>query len=486
MSVWTLRTPRRATALLVALSLALSGCATSAPSVSTPSTHVVEQVRAEKKMLLLLRIRRTEGGRPVDDPLRGGAVPGCLIRSASLDTTQLPTCERSTRSPSGEARRDGWFYLALDPGSYWLSPVPPGAVPDSQPGWLTVHPRPSNRYGYQWRGEVTAVPEFRAEVTGGDQVVYAGTLVFDASSEQKNALGGRWPREHPPDTVTLVDESADAEQVFGQAFRAAGFDRMTVRLMEAVGRPLPGGRLEELGPIGVATIGAGGMKTPSLMARALGLWLAPTGVLVVGGAEVGGYGGGALVLLGLAYAPVGALIGAIHGATAEHRWKPCAEQLDGELARTDPTAQLSTALADALASRVATSIVDVTAEHARQIEEARGIHSILLSQVSRVEIREGQSGFFVEVGLRTRLRDVRARRWVYDRSFVYSDGSSPLARPYEGELPEWSTGRKLQDYCGAEGMNTFRVEIERAIALTVTQVAADLGVVRSNGVRPPR
>ena len=83
MSVWTFRTPRRATALLVALSLALSGCATSAPSVSTPSTHVVEQVRAEKKMLLLLRIRRTEGGRPVDDPLRGGAVPGCLIRSAS-------------------------------------------------------------------------------------------------------------------------------------------------------------------------------------------------------------------------------------------------------------------------------------------------------------------------------------------------------------------------------------------------------------------
>jgi hypothetical protein len=243
--------------------------------------------------------------------------------------------------------------------------------------------------------------------------------------------------------------------------------------MGPYGDPLPNGALNALFPMRLVAVPEAALQGPLLFNRAMQLWMTPAGALIAAGAESGsGYAGAGLVMLGLAYAPLGALGGAIHGAVAEARWKPCDERLRAHLARVRPADALQGRLREVLG----TTHANFDPRPGPQPGQAEGgTRTVLWVEITSTALWPGDAGLVTEVAIRARLWDVAARQWAYDRSFVSSPNvAARLLRPYETPFDAASSGRSVTDYCAADGPESFVREIERAADAALAEMIADL------------
>ena len=347
--------------------------------------------------------------------------------------------------------RQGWIYYVLPPGTYYL----------------TV---------YDMEKKDALAPGFLLSVSGEKQLVYAGTL--DIACKR-----GSWASNLPGPCsgVSLTDEG-DAAKVLAQA-HFAQYGPIATSLMSKYDQAVAVTQRPTIFPMGYVT-GAGtkDLVSPEWVKRSIGRAAAPqTAVLAAGlmGVPVLNYAGAFIAAAYVAYLPVGLVVGAIAGKSAEKKWQPCLQELAQEIKENNPTPALQRKLNEELKKFPAFKTVALPPEgDPFQVASRQGLKSLLQVEVHRIQIREcsERGSFCVEVGIRARLWKIPDRSLYLDKALVYTGTSLYERMPSEIQVPGSSPCRKMEAYCGPQGRQIFREEIAAAIPNLVERLFIEVGL----------
>lgn len=199
-------------AQLLILLLIMAGCATT----SLPTNRELGDVLAGQKTLILLRITVDVDGKP-SEPF-GATLADDNVGLAFVNADRITRLE-FYRSPSDEARRDGWIYLIEDPGTYFLAVQPP---------------RTTDAFSYQF--QFRQAPRWRIDALTGSRLVYVGRLHINALT-QRGLLFTRYTM-YDLSKTTVQDERNLAQDVAVRFFSDLG-PPVTV-LMEPLSIPALG------------------------------------------------------------------------------------------------------------------------------------------------------------------------------------------------------------------------------------------------------
>jgi hypothetical protein len=187
----------------------MAGCATT----SLPTNRELGDVLAGQKTLILLRITVDVDGKP-SEPF-GATLADDNVGLAFVTADRITRLE-FYRSPSDEARRDGWIYLIEDPGTYFLAVQPP---------------RTTDAFSYQF--QFRQAPRWRIDALAGSRLVYVGRLHINALT-QRGLLFARYTL-YDLSKTTVQDERTLAQDLAVKFFSNLG-SPVTV-LMESLGIP---------------------------------------------------------------------------------------------------------------------------------------------------------------------------------------------------------------------------------------------------------
>ena len=305
-------------ALVLSCGVLINGCATHSRLPSEGEERLIQQ---HSGVIVLLRLRELVDGKPIEDirlrEKNERAGYGFAVDIGRLNAGQSPdlTMKRPDAtliSPSAEARREGWIYYVLPPDTYYL----------------TV-------YDIEKKGPLA--PGFLLSVPGDKPLVYAGTL--DIACKK---LFLRGPGECSG--VSLTDEG-DAVKVLAQA-HFAQHGPISTSVMSKYDEPVAASQRPALFPMGyVTSAGTKDLVSPEWVKRSVRRAAAPeVAGLAAGLMQLTGIPGAALATAYVAYLPVGLIVGAIAGKSAEKKWQPCIQELAQEIKEDDPTAALQSKL----------------------------------------------------------------------------------------------------------------------------------------------
>jgi hypothetical protein len=438
-------------ALVLSCGVLINGCLGHNRLPSEGEERLIQQ---HSGVIVLLRLREVVDGKPgADIKLREKderAGYGFVVDIGRLDPGQSPDLaakrpDTALISPSAEARRQGWIYYVLPPGTYSL----------------TV---------YDMEKKDTLAPGYLLSVSGEKQLVYAGTL--DIACKK---LFLRGPGQCSG--VSLTDEG-DAAKVLAQA-HFAQYGPISTSLMSKYDGAVAASQRQDIFPMGyVTTAGTKDLVSPDWVKRGLARahWM-PDETLkgLVGATQVGA----GLVTAYMIYLPVGLVVGAIAGKSAAKQWQPCLQELARKIKENDPTAALQRKLHEELKKFHDSKTVAVPPEgDPFRGPGQRGLKSLLQVEVQRIQIRECQErgSFCVEVAIRARLWKIPDKSLYLDKALVYT-GTRPYERiPSEIQVPGSSPCRKMEDYCGPQGKQIFREEIAAAIPNLVERLLIEVGL----------
>ncbi len=204
--------------LLLSLVIILTGCATT--GVRLPNVQEEKSVLLKEKTIVLLRLKVEKDGEPFNPFNKLIAGSGHMyfrLKLANMDKGEYPeyiTLDNShysipAASPSLESKEEGWMYMFLNPGTYYLSFFPPGSKEPSQ--YDKVPPQ---------------VSSFRFYVPQGESIMYIGTL--SVSCEWSRGIIRSFIGESSGIVVTNKTESA--KKIFHTSLTKYG--QMSTSLMQ--------------------------------------------------------------------------------------------------------------------------------------------------------------------------------------------------------------------------------------------------------------
>ncbi len=154
--------------VLLSLVILIAGCA-SPPTVRLPNIQEEASIQLKEKTIVLLRLNVEKDGEPFNPFKRYGSRTYTTFRLklSNMDEGEYPryidnyplTSRIPAVSPSLESRKEGWMYLVLKPGTYYLSFFPIGS---EEPSPFNVSPQ---------------VSAFRFYVPQGESIMYIGTCL---------------------------------------------------------------------------------------------------------------------------------------------------------------------------------------------------------------------------------------------------------------------------------------------------------------------
>lgn len=440
-----------ATLALVVAANITAACATAA---RLPGKSETDAVMSGKRAVVLLRLEgEVDGARP--DPRK------LELRLTRLDDLSRRPVVARPAPYSEAAARDGWAYLELEPGPYFVELPTLSACARCGVGasWGAA------RFGRIYRGEFVPTPAYVLDVPASQHVVYAGTVSLTVATQR--SPGGPQPEYR----AAVVDESPAARAHFDRAFAPLGLSAFVTSLMADYDRRLSPQTTRALSPIGLATATTDQLPRINWRGRVMGDWLTPSALLIGVGAQSGSSGGAFLIMLGVATVPIAAVGGLIAGEVVERQRRPCHEALVEELRDLQPQKGLGARIRTSLA----THRPGEPTEPDQNMDDAR---SLLIVDIMRIELREAPGNrFAVEVAVRARLFDSATSRATYDRSLVYGlVGPRSARRPYEIPVPGSPTPRAIDDYCSAVGRARFRDDVSAAVEALGGQLVVDLGL----------
>ena len=447
------------TASLLPLLTLCAGCGGNT-RVAMPGEQDLADVRAGRKSLVLVRgLVTTEKGRlgtAFGPDARRGSTSLCVARlgpRAALESVG------KLRSPAAAALRDGWVYVVLPPGTYYLStddvpytPARATAAPADVP--------PAEAEAYGWLLDVPA----------GAPVVYAGTLVFVGKAGTEG--GG------PP--ARIANESARARVLSSKHLA------MFPPARPAVAQPY-------LGPVD----------------RTVAAWLDASAVQVDGAPQArgfdvrgsvvqdaahGGLGvldmmaqpssdvgmGGLLILIGgAAWAGGGAAVGAVAGGKAAREYQPCVD----EAVQRARAFKMSERIQASLAGRLGGAGGGSARPAARAADASRPTLHVVVESIRLRPCAKAHLACF-EVRCRARLFDPASAGHLMDRVVLYSNDAARYRLPPYGEPLEpyvWTIDespavdfRALAKAPPEERRRRVDAELERAAAVIAERIAGDL------------
>ena len=446
--------------LILSCGVLINGCATQSRLPSEAEEKLIQQHRG---VIVLLRLRTVVDGKPSEEITLRGKNPkgyGFGVEIGRLDAflfsdLAVEKPDLALLSPAAEARRQGWIYYVLPPGSYYL----------------TI-------YYNMDRGDSLA-PGFLLSVSGKQPLVYAGTLDIGCQP----GPGFFYDKTLPSSGVSLTDEG-EAAKVLAQA-HFAQYGPISTSLMSKYEKPVAVSQRPAIFPMGYVT-GAGtkDLVSPEWVKRSIGRAAAldtGTAELAAGlmGVPVLNYAGVAIATAYVAYLPVGLLVGAIAGKSAEKKWQPCLQELAQEIKENDPTAALQRKLGEELKKFHDSKTVALPPEgEAFKGSGPRELKSLLQIEAQRIQIREcsERGSFCVEVAIRVRLWTIPGYSQYLDKVLVYTGTRLYERIPSEIQVPGSSPCRKMDAYCGPQGRQIFREEIAAAIPNLVERLLIEVGL----------
>jgi hypothetical protein len=233
-------------------------------------------------------------------------------------------------------------------------------------------------------------------------------------------------------------------------------------------------------PMGYVTIaGTKDLVSPKLVKRSMRRYAAPevaeTAAALMGVPGVN-YLAVAAATAWVAYLPVGLIVGAIAGKSAEKKWQPCLEELNREIKEIDPAAALQRKLDERLKKFPAAKTVALPPEgDPFQVAGQQDLKSLLQVEVQRLQIRDCQEGTFcVEVAIRARLWKIPEKSLFLDKALAYTGTRPDEPLPSEIQVPYPFPCRTMEDYCGPQGRQIFREEIATAIPNLVERLLSEV------------
>lgn len=481
-----MRLRRRTSVLGTILLLASSLPALAATvAVKTPTAAELQRVRAHEAGVVLIQVKASIDGKRVSPTREYDTNKFLRFYVANLDDLDAPKLVFPA-SLSEAAANEGWRYLVLAPGVYYLLILPPG-VEQNPPA--VAYSAASGRYGrltqYEFkpgRGgffspELGAFvfgnsppPDFRElqgfwfQVPADGQIVYLGSLSVACKSGR--GLFG-----------SLLDSCGDFEFAddprAAQELAAASLSGLNVEALGLVpyGRARPGLHVPELDKVAVTA------RTPSGLAAAFtGAELAPWGTI---------HGTGTAIELYNLLAIGGKLLGQ---SSSERRAKeraaeiqPCIDRLSTAIAGRNLPGDLSAALASVPRSPAATP--DQVAALPSQGPGPSNVGDYrLTTSLPILRLRESGQGqqLALELGLDVRLEAAGTGRLGYHSLLLYGP-ESPLQNPHTPRSPlyarvmaERATPRPLSEWCDAGGAALLQDEVSAALKQIAAQAAQDL------------
>ena len=457
--------------LLATVCLPASGAGV---SVGPPAPAVVDRIRSREVALVLFQFSAVVDGKQTAG-LRGGDTNRqprfYLARLEDLDAPKQIT----PAAPSEAAGKEGWRYLVLPPGTYYLLVLPPG-VEQNPPA--VAYDAGSGRYG-----RLTHY-EFKPG-RGGFYAPELGVFVFRQSRPADfKELEGFWfevPRDTPvvylgSAAVTctggrglfgsLIDNCSDYELTLdAQAARDAaasllpGADVVPLALAP-YGKPRTGVSVAQVSKLAVTS------RASSELATAF------TGAELTPATEIYGTDK-AFALFNLLSAGGRALGRAAEERRAEQRAadiQPCIDRLAETIASAPPAAGFASVLA-----------AGSSADGAEQDASHRLVVSVPI-------LRLRQSGqpqdLALELGMEVGLEDVASGRLDYYSLLLYAP-DLPKQNPhvrlsplYARLVQERAPTHPVAEWCGDGGPALLTTEIAAALKQVAAQITQDLEMAR--------
>lgn len=188
--------------VLCLLMTQVAACATTGPL----SQQERAAVQAGETAVVLLRTRCTIDGQPRE------AFPGFSFSQEPLLAFGLGTFETigeprwaHPRFFSDEARRAGWAFFVLPPGTYYLAVLGPDSVVTSQTD----------------RKHLREAPRWRFDIPANSSVVYIGTLEVGGQIQGHLLFGNEVVKPLGPGAVAVSDDGEEARRLLAEVFPAA-------------------------------------------------------------------------------------------------------------------------------------------------------------------------------------------------------------------------------------------------------------------------
>ena len=501
---------------ILSIVLLLNGCAPGI-KVYLPDARDEETLKLKEKSIVLLRYSANIDSIPITtlDKLEFSGFP---IQIARIDDYQPLTPFYHRFSPSPIDKQNGWLYLLLEPGTYYLAFRPPGS--DQNPP-ASVRDTYTGRWGMIVDGKFIPTRVFWFHVPRVRSVVYIGSLSI-ACTTGRGLFGNLTDK---CSDVVVMDETESAKAISQASFNQ--YDPMSTNLLQAyasliapsvpsnyglrwnpgiMGHDLYPPSVEALQqeairgdsqviivpfPIGLLTAWKGELISPRWMKRALGRatgigdWMDSDAFRGMGGGYPPGAIGAAYLLF---YLPPAAVVGAILGQRAEEKWRPCIEELAKEAGNHQHGRNLNLAIENILRRGNEPGPVTIGVENVADIiakASQQGLRSVFHAETPRIQLKEcsNRGSFCVEIAFRGRLWYTENLRLAYDKVFLYSNPSARVLaiqdsteRPYELSLSGSSPCRTMETYCGTEGRRVLREEITRGIDFFVKMLSQELGL----------
>jgi len=467
----------------LAAMLLAQGCAP-ATVVQKPSAAVVNDLEQGKAAVALIQIRTV-----VDGKLDRSTDSNLNIRLyfANVDNRQPP--QRLTlQALSAASAADGWAYVTLATGSYYLLMLPPGVeqnppavvfhAPSARYGRLTQYKFDPGRGGF-WSSNAAAfivsgarpqdfqeIPGYWFVVPPKSPVIYLGSVTVNCSSGK--GLFGNLIGTCSDFSVSSAAE--DAHRVAITAFPNAG--AIGKAALISYGKPATPARPLLDSPIALSFAPPGGLASAEVGALAA----APTGVIHGVSREIGLYN-----LLALT---AGGMSRAIARSEAQRRSseiQPCVEKLSKEFLSLGAAGAFTRAFAVAL-PRGGVSLGgrgDITPAPAGASDQPS---YTLTGTPERVALRECGSAaqFCLELAMRVRVVETSSGLIVYDSTLLHSSEFLPLdpldhgAHLYERLLPTRSPCVPLATWCGEGGIDFLKEALNAGAMGIAAQYIRDI------------
>lgn len=474
-------------AAIIAAIAVLSSCA--AVVVGPPTSEETQSVLTGKKVAVLFRLTVEMDAKPA-------AKDELMISVANIDRNEDPPLVTVTKSPSQEADDSGWIFFFVEPGTHYIQVLPNfmSALVNS-----SLYHMGSARYGYVDGGSYSPppgmyyapdqgrwilsgqrppgfkeLPGYWFHVSGGDKVVYIGSLRVSCVS------GGLFGALSSCPDYQVADQTSNAREVTRTAL--PGLGRMSTRMLAPLGSVANPIARDSVFPMEVAAGGSTGLKE-SLFTGAKG---AGYDTITAAGPLPLAQGAGIFNIISI-MAQEASFASQDEAAREEaKKWQPCFNKLGQEIGRQPVGKLLVSNLRNALGTSGDAETIALSG--ASGISSSGG-GSVFETENLAVRLSEcvAPGSYCVEVQTRARLRDRISGDLIYDSVLVYNNEYPPgragkrRNRLYHVRTASTSVCRAMAAYCEHGGVEIVKTEISKGIRSIIEKIASDLGLTPREG-----
>lgn len=461
--------------ILPFLGLTLIGCSSTAVVKNLAQTDI-GQVQSGQQTIVLLQIKTNIDGKSVNvlDPVEQPSI----FYLANMDNREIPQKISNLYAATEELGAQGWIYMLLEPGSYYLLTLPPGIeqnppaiayhIETAKFGRFTQYEFEPGRggfwylpiKGYVLPGALPAdfeiIPGFWFHVSEAHPLQYIGSLSVNCSGGR--GLFGSLIGECSDIKITSTTDST--LKMVSSAFTGQG--KVHSSLMTRYGELRAKIPIHELEAVGIVVLPLKKLGSTEFKTKDIGAF---------GGMHGVGQGVAVYNLLTMLVESGSAAMAKSTAENNSSEWQSCMEELIREIQPIQFSEYVERTLQNEFSKQGGSKITFLDDTNITEGQELPELNMQFEFEFTKINLRECiQTGDFCpEVAIRIRAKDPSLNLYVYDSVHVYTNiftMQDPLLhwdRLYQIQTTKSPRCKPLKTWCNNGGHETLQKEILRAV-----------------------